>query len=74
MTLSTSEIELLRSVMSRLNTSAGASSSFTHSGNFVRSSNSQLVTAFMSHSIITWIIDSSSFDHILINQSFLILY
>ncbi|GFS46154.1 hypothetical protein Acr_00g0100480 [Actinidia rufa] len=38
--LSTFEIELIRRVMSRLDISAGASSSFAHSSNFVRSGSS----------------------------------
>ncbi|GFZ11537.1 hypothetical protein Acr_22g0009350 [Actinidia rufa] len=40
MTFSTSEIELLRSIMARLDTSIGASSSFVYSGNFARSATS----------------------------------
>ncbi|XP_057504070.1 uncharacterized protein LOC130787666 isoform X2 [Actinidia eriantha] len=43
MTLSTSDIELLRSVVSQLNTSVGASSSFVYSVNFARLGNSQQV-------------------------------
>ena len=52
MALSTSEIELLRSMMSRLDTYVGASSTFSHLGNFVCSGNSQSVSAFMSHSVL----------------------
>ena len=63
MALSTSNIELFRSVMSRLDTSAGASSSFAHSGNFARSGNSKSMSAFMSHSVLPWIIDSGASDH-----------
>ena len=61
--LSTSEIELIRSVMSQLDTSASALSSFVHSDNFARLGNSQLVSAFMSHSTLPWIIDSGASDH-----------
>ncbi|GFS32101.1 hypothetical protein Acr_00g0020850 [Actinidia rufa] len=43
--LSTIEIEFLRSVMSRLDISTDALSSFAHSGHFARSGNSQLVSA-----------------------------
>ena len=67
--LSTFEIELIRSVMSRLDTSTGALSSFAHSGNFARSGNSQSMSAFMSHSTIPWIIDSGASNH-MVNQIF----
>ena len=40
MAFSTSKIELLRSMVSQLDTSIGATSSFAHSGNFARSGNS----------------------------------
>ena len=56
MALSTTMIELHHNVMSRLNISTSASSSFAHSSNFVLSSNSQSVSAFMSHSAIPSII------------------
>ena len=62
MAFSTSEIELLRS-MSRLDTSIGTSSSFIHSGNFVRSGNSQSVSVFMSHSTLPRIIDFDASNH-----------
>ena len=52
MAFSTSEIELLRRMMSQLDTSISALSSFAHSGNFARSGNSQSVSAFMSHSTL----------------------
>ena len=63
MTFSTSEIELLRNVVSHLDTSAGALSSFAHSGNFARSGNSYQVSTFMSHSTLSYIIDSGASDH-----------
>ena len=44
-------------------TFVGASSSFTHSGNFVRSGNSKSMSTFMSHSILSWIINSGASDH-----------
>ncbi|GFS36262.1 hypothetical protein Acr_00g0044950 [Actinidia rufa] len=50
MPLFTFEIELICSMLSRLNTFVGASSSFAHSDNFARSGNSLLVNVFMSHS------------------------
>ena len=56
MALSTTMIELHHNVMSRLNISTNALSSFAHSGNSVLSSNSQSVSAFMSHSAIPSII------------------
>ncbi|GFY93901.1 hypothetical protein Acr_09g0003470 [Actinidia rufa] len=69
MTLSTTEIELLRSVMSRLDTSAYASSSFAHLDNFFRSGNFESVSAFMSHFALPWIIDSGGSDH-MVHQIF----
>ena len=47
MALSTSEIELLRSVMSQLDTSVSASSSFAHLGKFSRLGNFQSVSSFV---------------------------
>ena len=64
MALSTCEIELIHSVMSRLDPSAGTSSSFAYLGNFARSDNSQpVVSAFMSHSMLPWIIDYGASDN-----------
>ena len=53
MALSTTEIELLRNMISRLDTFVSASFSFAHSGNFVHSGTSRSVSAFMSHSALS---------------------
>ena len=45
-------------------TSASASSSFAHSGNFTQSGNSKSMSAFMSHSVLPWIINFGASDHI----------
>ena len=51
MALSTTDIKLLRNVMSLLDTFVG-DSSFAHSSNFVRSGNSESMSAIMSHSAL----------------------
>ena len=63
MALSSSEIELLRSVVLHLDNSASASFSFVNSSNFAQSNNSQPMSAFMSHFALPWISDSGASDH-----------
>ena len=56
--LSSSELDTLRRLMTRLDTPTTASSSFAHSGNLATS-----VSAFTSQSRLPWIIDSGASDH-----------
>ena len=55
--LSSSELDTLRRLMTRLDTPTTASSSFSHSGNLATS-----VSAFTSQSNLSWIIDSRASD------------